>query len=174
MLNEIQGKYLRTIPENAKANIAPWDPKAAKFAKNLIKKIEKDSGLEVFWVGSLALGILGKNDIDLYIFAEPEDFEKHLPKLAQSLGKPTHKLQERILWRIIKDGYKIDASLLSKNSLDVKNDIFFTRSLENNPALLNEYVSLKIPGLSAREYYRLKNEFYNRIVENKYMTPNLG
>ena len=168
MLTESQEKYFQTIPEGAKANIAPWDPKAAEFSRNLIKKIERDSELEVFWVGSLALGILGKNDIDLYIFAEPEDFEKYLPKLAQSLGEPTYKLPKKIMWRVHINEHKVDASLLSKDSAEVKNDIFFTQSLKNNPALLEEYVSLKkLPGLSAREYYKSKNEFYNRVVGNQ-------
>lgn len=166
MLTEAQENYLNKIPEGSVAEIKAWDPDASRFAKKLIKQINQDSGLEIFWCGSLAMGILGQNDIDLYIFAEPKDFELHLPEIIKSLGKPTYILDEKILWRIVKNGYKIDASLLSKDSNEVKHDLFFTKSLKSDPALLQEYISLKNPGLSAREYYKLKNEFYNRIVRN--------
>ncbi len=167
MLTEVQEKYLLKIPEDAMTNIKPWDSHAAEFAKNLVQEIKQDSGLEVFWGGSLALSILGENDIDLCIFAEPEDFDTSLPKVSLILGEPTYKLSEKILWRITKDGYKIDASLLSKNSTGVLLDTFFSQSLKDNPSLLQEYIALKVPGLSAREYYRKKNEFYNRVTGNK-------
>ena len=167
MLTEAQEKYLQKIPENDMADIKPWDPQATEFAKNLIRQIKQNSGLEIFWGGSLALGILGQNDIDLGIFSEPKDFNLYLPKLIISLGEPTYVLPEKILWRIVKDGYRVDAGLISKNSDTVQKDLFFSESLENNPNLLQEYIVLKNPNLTAREYYRIKNEFYNRIVENK-------
>ncbi len=167
MLTEEQEKYLSKIPSDAVASIKPWDPITAKFAKSLIKEIEQNTGLEVFWEGSLALGIPGENDIDLVIFSEPKDFDKHLPAVIRTLGKPTYVLSEKVLWRITKDGYKIDASLTSKNDPAVKFDILFLTSLINNPTLLKEYITLKIPGLSARKYYKLKNEFYNEITNIK-------
>lgn len=167
MLTEEQEQYLSKIPDDAIASIKPWDPIAANFAKSLIKEIEQNSGLELFWEGSLALGIQGENDIDLIIFSEPMDFDKHLPTLIRTLGKPTYVLTEKILWRITKDGYKIDASLTSKNNPAVKLDILFFTSLKKRPTLLKEYAALKIPGLSAREYYKLKNEFYNQITNIK-------
>jgi hypothetical protein len=167
MLTESQENYLNKIPEDSIAEIKAWNPDASNFAKKLIEQIKQDSGLEIFWCGSLAMGISGQNDIDLYIFAEPKNFELHLPEIIKSLGKPTYILNEKILWRIIKNSYKIDASLLSKNSKEVKHDLFFTESLKSNQDLLQEYILLKNPGLSAREYYRLKNEFYNRVVGNQ-------
>lgn len=167
MLTEAQEKYLKKIPENDMAKIKPWNPQTAEFAKNLIQQIKKGSGLEVFWGGSLALGILGQNDIDLEIFAEPKDFNLYLPKLVTSLGDPKYVLPEKILWRIVKDGYRIDASLISKDSDTVQKNLFFSKSLEDNPKLLQEYIALKNPNFTAREYYRKKTEFYNRVVENK-------
>lgn len=118
----------------------------------------------MFWEGSLALGILGQNDIDLYIFSEPENFNDNLPKVVSVLGEPTYVLEDKILWRIIKDGYKIDASLGSKNLKGVQNDTVFFNSLKEKPELLQEYIDLKQGDLSAREYYQKKNEFYNRVI----------
>lgn len=167
MLTEEQKKYLAKIPSNAVASIEPWDTITAESAKSLIKEIEQNSGLETFWEGSLALGIPGENDIDLYIFSEPKDFDKHLPSVIQTLGEPTYVLSEKILWRITKDGHKIDAGLISKNDPAVKLDTHFFTALTNNPTLLKKYAALKVPGILAREYYRLKNEFYNKITNIK-------
>lgn len=164
MLTEGQKSYLAKIPEDAVADIKEWDSNAAGYAKKLIEQIKNETGLEVFWGGSLALGIVGQNDIDLGIFAEPQDFDIYLPKLISVLGEPTYKLREKILWRTSKDGHKIDAGLISENNEEVKRDIFFFNSLKENPSLLKEYISLKIPRLPAREYYIKKNEFYNRVV----------
>lgn len=167
MLTQSQKKYMEKIPEHAKAHIKPWDEKAAEFARNIVMQLEKDTGLEVFWSGSLALGIPGENDVDLTIFAEPKDFDLYLPHIISILGEPTYKLDEKILWRIIKDGHKIDATLASKDLEGVQDDIFFFESIKNNKKLFQEYTSLKEEGLSAREYYKRKNEFYNRIMALK-------
>lgn len=164
MLSKSQKEFLEKIPKDSKADIKPWDPEAAKFAENLVKQLEKFTGLEVFWEGSLALGIPGQNDIDLYIFSEPENFSDTLPKIVSVLDEPTYILEDKILWRIIKNGYKIDASLGSKNLKGVQNDVIFFNSLKEKPELLQEYVNLKQGDLSAREYFQKKNEFYNRII----------
>jgi hypothetical protein len=164
MLTHSQRKYMAGIPENASPDIQPWDPDAAKYARNLIAKLKRATGLEIFWGGSLALGILGQNDIDLTLFSEPKDFKKYLPGAVAVLGEPQYRLTDKMLWRTTKDKYKVDAYLGSKNAESARADLFFTDSLKNNPALLQEYVSLKEKGSSAREYYKRKNEFYNRVL----------
>lgn len=164
MLTNSQKEYLEKIPKDIKANIKPWDPEAAKFTENLIKQIKEFTGLEVFWEGSLALGILGQNDIDLYVFSEPQNFKNNLPKVISIFGEPTYKLEDKVLWRIVKDGHKIDVSLASKNLKEVQNDKIFFNSLKEKRELLQEYINLKQENLSAREYYQRKNEFYNRII----------
>lgn len=166
MLTEKQEQYLAKIPEDAVANIQPWNPKAAEYARSLVHDIEA-LGLEVFWEGSLALHIPGANDIDLYIFSVPKDFDAYLPDITRILGDPTYKLPEKILWRVTKDGHKIDASLADKDNPDVIMDMHFYNTLKNNPALLQEYTAMKTPGVSEREYYRQKNEFYNKVTGNK-------
>lgn len=167
MLTKDQKQYLAKIPKDKIAKIGNWDPNAAKFAKSLVEEITKNSGLEVLWEGSLALGIDGENDIDLYVFSEPNEFQKHLPDVIKTLGDPTYVLKEKILWRIIKEGYKVDASLISPNSEPVKKDKYFFETLKKDQELLDEYKSLKVPGMSARDYYKKKNEFYNKIIKTK-------
>ena len=96
MLTEKQLQFIDKIPEGDLATINPWDSKAAEYATGLVQKIE-DLGVEVFWEGSLALGIPGENDIDLYIFSAPKDFGIYLPGLTNILGEPTYNLSEKIL-----------------------------------------------------------------------------
>lgn len=164
MLTESQKEYLEKIPKDSMANLKPWDEEAAKFAQSLVKRLEEITPLEVFWEGSLALGIPGENDIDLYFFSEPENFNAFLPKVVSILGSPTYELEDRILWRVIIVGYKIDATMGSKNMEAAQNDIRFFNSLKREPELLQEYIDLKQEDLSAREYYRRKNEFYNQVI----------
>ena len=136
MLTQKQQDYIAKIPETTLAIVNSWDQKAAAYAKKLVRHIES-KGLEVFWEGSLALGIAGENDIDLYIFSKPKDFNKHLSDIVLILGEPTYNLSEKVLWRIKKDGYKIDASLAAKDSSDVKMDMLFFNTLKSSPELLN-------------------------------------
>ena len=165
MLTESQKEYMQGIPEDAPSKVRPWDQAAATYAEALVAEIETVSGLEVFWEGSLALGIPGENDIDLYIFAEPDQFAEFLPRVTQVLGEPTYVLGDKILWRTQKDGHKVDAGLISRSSIDAQRDTFFFDALKRDEKLLQEYAAIKDPSLSAREYYRQKNEFYNRVTE---------
>lgn len=167
MLTEGQERYLKTIPQTAKAEVKPWDSKAAGVAKRLIEDIEKAvPELEVFWSGVLALGISGQNDIDLSILSSSRDFEKHLPKLIPILGEPQKKSDKNILWRIVMDGYRLDAYLSDKNSGDIKLHKQIFGLLKGDPRLLEEYKNLKenANGSPLREYQRRKYEFYNRIL----------
>ena len=167
MISEAQEKYLLKIPEDALAEIKPWDPAADEFAKRLLKQMHSaNPELEILWSGSLALGISGQNDVDLTMFAEPEEFEKNLLGLISVLGEPQIKTPDKILWRIRKDGYKVDAYLGSKNSEEIKFQIQFFQSLKSDPKLVREYEQLKegVVGLSAREYQRRKCEFYNKVL----------
>ena len=167
MLTQAQKTYILKIPEDSLANIKPWDGTVACFAKDLVEELHSaTSDLEILWSGSLALGILGENDIDLTFFAEPNNFEKYLSKLAFVLGDPQIKGEEKILWRTKKEGQRIDAYLGSKNSDEIKSQIRFFESLSSDKDLLKEYEILKKEsvGKTLREYQERKCEFYNNVL----------
>ena len=168
MLTTNQEKYVQTIPENSIAEVKPWDPRAAGVAKKIIEDIKITApSLEVFWSGALALGISGQNDIDLSLLSDEPDFKIYLSKLLPILGQPQKQSETNILWRIVKDGYKLDAYLSHKNSGDIKSHKRLFRLLKNDPDLLQEYKNLKeaANGLPFREYMRRKYEFYNRVLK---------
>ena len=168
ILTKSQERYLQTIPETARAQIQPWDPKTAEVAKRLIGEIEKAAPeLEVFWSGALALGISGVNDIDLSILSNAPDFEKYLPALVPILGEPQKKSDINILWRTSIKGHHLDAYLSHKKSGDIELHKRIFRLLKQNSKLLKEYKNLKedANGLPLREYQKRKYEFYNRILK---------
>lgn len=169
MLTNTQEKYLATISETDIAQVNPFDPAAAEFAKNLIKQLQNIlPGTEVFWSGALALGISGLNDIDLSILARPEDIDTAIPKIVYILGEPKTKGAKKVLWRTTKDGYRVDAYLGSKDSQDIALHKKLFKIFSNNPNLLKEYELIKAGanGMTFREYQKRKFEFYNRILVN--------
>jgi len=167
MLTDSQKRYLLTIPENAIAEIKPWDAKAAKLVKKLISKVNSSfPHLEVFWSGALALGISGQNDIDLSILSSPKDFEAYLPKLISIFGEPQKKGKENIMWRTSIKGFRVDAYLGDKDSESIKLHKTIFKLLNSNQNLMDEYRLLKEKAnkLPLREYQSRKYEFYNRIL----------
>jgi GrpB-like predicted nucleotidyltransferase (UPF0157 family) len=167
MLNESQSKYLQTLSDTEIVEGGPYDPRAAEVAKRLLKELQTAvPELEVFWGGALALGISGKNDIDLSIVSRCEDYDEYLPSLIRVLGEPQKRGLQNVRWEIVRDGYSVDVHLADERSEALAEQRKTHDLLKNNPELLKEYTKLKedASGLSVREYQRHKYEFYNRIL----------
>ena len=64
------------------------------------------------------------------------------------------------------DGKHIDVFLINKEGSGWLNSVKFENYLRTTPTVLEEYKRLKESGdgLSTREYYRKKIEFYNSIL----------
>lgn len=166
MLTIEQENYLQTLPDDP-ITVSPWDPNTNKIAGELITKIKIIfPELEVLYTGASALGIAGKNDIDISILDEIKNFEEHLPKFIELLGQPLKKGQKNIRWEFNKDGYDVDVFLTDKNSPQIKEQKKTFELLRDNPLLLNEYRKIKETayGLNRHEYQRRKYEFFNRII----------
>ncbi len=167
MLNESQSKYLQTLSDTEIVGSNPYDRQAAKIATGLMKELEVAvPELEVFWSGALALGISGKNDIDLSVVGKLEEYDKYLPSLIKVLGKPQKRGAKNIRWEVSREGHSVDVHLTDEGSEALAEHKKTHELLKNNPELLKEYAKLKeeASGLSAREYQRRKYEFYNKIL----------
>lgn len=166
MLTPGQRRYLERIPEGSIAHIEPYSTQAARFAEKLVADLEEESGLEVYWGGALALGILGSNDIDLTIFKDERGFEQVLPALAGVLGDPSVRGPDKVLWRTTLHGHKVDAYLGERSDLAVRHQVRFVETLRTRKNLLEEYLLLKqgCEGAPLREYHKRKMEFYNKVV----------
>lgn len=170
MLTKDEKDFLNKIPADKKVYIHSFDPKAVKVAEDLIRSINNiHPNLEIKHLGASVLGISGQNDIDIYTFSNPKDFDKFLPGLAKLFGKPFYRHKTFIEWKFSKNGFDIEFYLTSPNSETMKRQIKVFEILKNNKDLLKEYEKLKksMNGKSFREYQEKKYKFYHRILDNK-------
>lgn len=168
MFTEDELDFISKIPADKKACIYPFDPKVVRVAEDLIQSINNVfPDLDVKHMGASALGISGQNDIDIYAFSNPVDFDKFLPGLAKLFGEPLHKHETFIEWKFKKDGSDIEFYLTSKDSETMQKQIRVFETLKNNRELLKEYEKLKesMNGKSFRRYQEKKYVFYHKILD---------
>ncbi|MDO8341187.1 MAG: GrpB family protein [Candidatus Woesebacteria bacterium] len=169
MLTKDEKDFLEKIPTNKKVYIYLFDPQIIKIVKNLIQLINNSSpDLEIKHMGASALGISGQNDIDIYAFSNPKNFNKYLPQLIKLFGEPLHKHETFIEWKFKKDKFDIEFYLTYKNSETMKKQIKVFEILKNNKDILNEYEKLKesMNGKSFKEYQEKKYNFYHKIINS--------
>lgn len=168
MLTKDQKNYLNKIPANKKVKISPFNKKVTKTADEIIDAIRKIyPSLEVIHMGTSALGISGQNDIDIYAFSDPSNFDKYLPGLTKLFGKSTGKHNTFIEWNFNKNGFGVEFYLTAPDSETMMQQITVFKTLKANKKLLKEYENLKstMDGQSFRDYQRKKYEFYNKILK---------
>lgn len=145
----------------------PWDPQVRVEAENLISKITKTvPGLEILFMGAAALGISGKNDIDLDILCDKKDIRKYAEKLCAVLGKPREQKDSIVAWTFMKSGYEVDAILSDPRTSHVPEQKNLFEKLRSDKKLLAEYQQLKkdCDGKPYCEYEEKKKEFFKNIV----------
>ena len=144
MLTKDEEDFLNKIPADKKVHIYPFNPKMSRISEDLIQSIKNIySDLEVKHMGASALGISGQNDIDIYAFSNPKDFDKFPPGLVKLFGEPLHKHETFIEWKFTKDNFDIEFYLTAKDSDTMKRQIKVFEILKNNKDLLKEYEKLK-------------------------------
>ncbi len=167
MLTEKQLKYITTIPESRKALIKPFNPKGLLVAQEITEEIKSlTPDLEIKLLGSLALGIAGEEDIDIYIFCEEEKWAQYLGSIEKLFGKYDRLMLGSMKWEFESGGFHVDLILIDPNNDFSKRSAVVFGCLNNNSTLLNEYEKMKtgFNGKSYREYQTAKFEFYNKVL----------
>ena len=167
MFTKDESNFLNKIPVDKNVYIYLFDPKAVRVAEDIIQSINNIyPNLKVRHMGASALEISGQNDIDIYAFSDPKDFDKFLPGLVKLFGELLHKHKNFIEWKFTKDNFDIEFYLTAKDSETMKKQIKVFEILKNNKYLLKEYEKLKesMNGKSFREYQEKKYEFYHKIL----------
>lgn len=167
MVSKDELDFLNKIPADKKVHIFPFDPKITRIASDLIQSINNIyPDLEVKHMGASALEISGQNDVDIYAFSNPSDFDKYLPGLIKLFGEPLHQHETFCEWKFIKGESEIEFYLTAKNSETMQKQIKVFQILKNNKDLLKEYENLKasMNGKSFKEYQEKKYEFYHLIL----------
>ena len=168
MLTKDEKDYLSKVDPSRKVSIHPFDPKGKALGESIVKQTKNHSpDLEVLFMGSVALGIVGQKDIDIYALADTEDFGKYLPTFEKLFGKldkqGKYVKKTFVEWKFQKDSYEVEVYLTESPERQIK--VF--EILKSNKKLLKEYENLKLSfnGKRYKDYQKAKYEFYNRILE---------
>jgi hypothetical protein len=168
MLTKEEKDYLSKIDPDKKVSIYPFDPKGKALGETIVRKIKNHfPNLEVLFMGSVALGISGQRDLDIYALANPEEFDNYLPTFEKMFGKldkqGNYVKRSFVEWKLQEDGYEIEIYLTKPPDRHIK----VYEILKSDTKLLKEYEDLKLSfdGKSYKDYQKAKYVFYNRILE---------
>lgn len=161
--------YSFSASSKIRVNIEAFDEKTSITALNLVKKLEQVTReLNIYYIGSSALGMPGKNDIDLYIACRADKFENYLPKIEKILGKAIKIRPKFIQWVGEINGHDVETTLIDPETGRFKEQIKIFNLLRDNMKLRQEYLDMKTNsnGVNQREYDRRKVEFFSRMLKN--------
>jgi GrpB-like predicted nucleotidyltransferase (UPF0157 family) len=170
MITEEQQKWLDHLSDTNKVTIVPWDPDCEnKFAqaKQQIQTLLGDQQL-VCHRGASSLKISGQDEIDIYIPIPEENYDQIVGELIGLYGNPRSNYPlKRARFVTSIDGKHIDVFVINQDDAGWKDSEIFNAYLLANSIVLKEYERLKesLAGKSTREYYTLKIEFINEILE---------
>lgn len=166
MLTRSQIKWLSHLSDADKVRIFPHNPKSEELFERQKIEIQNILGLDVEVVhrGSTSLGISGQSEVDVYIPVSLDWFDKMLDELKKVWGEPgSYYPKERARFNRYQDGIKMEVFLINQDCKGWIQGIAFESYLKSHPKVLEKYRKLKEEGdgLSGREYYRRKLEFFN-------------
>ena len=148
-------------------HLKPWTPKVKETAESIIRKIHKTvPELEVLFMGAAALGLPGKNDIDLDILCDKDNVATYTQKLIAILGKPKESKDDLTAWEFELNGFEIDAILSDPKTSHVPLQRKRFELLRASSELRDEYLKLKetCDGLPYAEYEKRKIAFLETKV----------
>lgn len=145
----------------------PWTPKIREAANALTRKIHQAAPeLEVLFMGAAALGLPGKNDIDLDILCDEADIQKYTTVLVTILGQPKSTKNNLTAWEYKLGEFEVDAILSDPKTSHVPIQKKRFEVLRSNPILLAEYKKLKeeCDGLPYEDYEKRKVAFLKKVA----------
>lgn len=175
MLTAEQEKWIAHLSDKNKISIFPFDPTAEEKFRKVKRRIQDTVGKEIPVVhrGATSLGISGQDEIDVYVPIQQVRFDSLLIPLKRVFGEPKslYPLQ-RARFITEEDKKHIDVFLINEDDEGWRNGVLFEIYLRSHSKALEDYRKLKEDGngLSVREYYRRKLEFFNEILA-KAKTP---
>ncbi len=169
MLTHEQEKWINHLSNQDHIVLAPFDPSTPQKFEAVKQKIQKVLGSETQVVhrGATSLGISGQNEIDIYVPVPENQFEPLIATLLTAFGAPhSHYPHDRARFVVDEAGKHVDIFLVNETSVGWLSGIKFENYLRSHPETLEQYRLLKEAGhgLSSREYYRRKTEFFNEIL----------
>lgn len=145
----------------------PWTPAIQKTAEDLTMRIHAQAPeLEVLFMGAAALGLPGKNDIDLDMLCDQAELKSYTEALQPILGTPKDVDDTLVIWEFTLNGFVIDAILSDPKTSHVPLQRKRFEILKASPQLQKEYIQLKedCDGLPYAEYEKRKQTFFEERV----------
>ncbi len=169
MITKKQLKWINHLSRVDKIKIVPFDPTAEEKFQKVKQQIRGALGKDIPVVhrGASSLGISGQDEIDVYIPVPPNQFDLLIEPLKKIFGDPGSRYPlERIHFVTKVDGKHIDVFLINEECEGWINGVKFENYLRSHPEALEKYKKLKedSDGLSGREYYTRKIEFFNKTL----------
>ncbi len=171
MLTDSDKKWLDHLSDTDKIKIIPFDPTSEeKFQviKNKLKQALPE--FDLLHKGASSFGISGQDEIDTYLPVPENLFNDYVEKLSKILG-PYKSFYANDRVHFINDelGKRIDIYLMNEDGPSWKKNTAIDSYLRSHPEALEEYRILKEMGngLSVREYYTRKTDFFNQILAKK-------
>ncbi len=149
-------------------HVGEWDPKVKQKAEEIILNIHALAPeLECLFMGAAALGLPGKNDIDLDILCDQNDISKFARMLEKVLGVSTELKDAMVIWSYMDDGIEIDCILSDPKRPESHVPIQKRRfeKFKSDPVMREQYRQLKYDwdGLPYKEYEDKKKAFLETI-----------
>ncbi|TAH33846.1 hypothetical protein EYC58_00175 [Candidatus Saccharibacteria bacterium] len=154
--------------EHGYYHVHEWTPALKQTGDELVAKIQGVAPeLEVLFMGAAALGLPGKNDIDLDILCSTDDIKHYTSILESVLGTPHSLSDEMAVWSYVQDGVEIDCILSDPARPDshVPKQKKVFEKLKTNPELREQYRKLKYEcdGLPYEQYEAQKKAFLQEV-----------
>jgi len=149
-------------------HVQEWTPALKQAGDELVAKIhEAAPELEVLFMGAAALGLPGKNDLDIDILCKGNEIKHYAEILKPIFGVPQKLNKEMSVWSYTQDGIEIDCILSdpSRPNSHVPKQKKVFEILKNSPDLQERYKQLKYEcdGLPYEQYEAKKKEFLSRL-----------
>lgn len=170
MLTRKQLIWLNHLSDTNQVKIVDYNPgtkQAFDKLKASLKNILGDNA-QILHRGATSLGICGKGEIDLYILSTQASFKSVFEKIKSQYGEPgSFYPNERVRWNINFKGFAVEIFLVNKQHPSWVKSYLIEEYMIAHPKILEKYRILKenADGVSTREYYRRKLEFYNEIAK---------
>lgn len=149
-------------------HVHEWTPELKQVGDELVIKVhEVAPELEVLFMGAAALGLPGKNDLDLDILCDSHDIKRYTDVLRPILGTPQKLSNEMALWSYMQNDIEIDCIISDParpNSHVPKQKKVF-EILKANSELRERYRQLKYEcdGLPYEQYEAKKKAFLQEL-----------
>jgi len=153
---------------NTDYHVREWTPGLKQLADELIAAVHQIAPeLEVLFMGAAALGLPGKNDIDLDILC-PQSRLKHYASILTSVFGAPQKLKETMaVWSYMQEGIEIDCILsdptIPGSHVPAQRKMYET--LKADIDLRERYRQLKYEcdGLPYEQYEAKKKQFFQQV-----------